>query len=63
MAKTVAVIGVDPSELSWVRTVLSLLRHPDPLIAEMVRQSLLYLEKNAHEQAQSPVESMIDQTG
>jgi len=52
MAETVSVIGIDPSELAWVRTVLFLLRHPDPLIAEMVRQALLYLERNAHEQAQ-----------
>lgn len=46
MAKTVAVIGVDPAELAWVRMLLFLLRHPDPIIAEMVRQALLYLERN-----------------
>jgi len=46
MAKTVAVIGIEPGELAWVRTLLFLLRHPDPLIAEMVRQALLYLERN-----------------
>jgi hypothetical protein len=46
MAKTVSVIGIDPGELAWVRTLLFLLRHPDPLIAEMVRQALLYLERN-----------------
>jgi len=47
MAKTVSVIGINPGELAWVRTLLFLLRHPDPLIAEMVRQALLYLERNA----------------
>jgi hypothetical protein len=52
MAKTVSVIGIDPSELAWVRTVLFLLRHPDPLIAEMVRQAILYLERNAHQNGQ-----------
>jgi len=26
--------------------LLFLLRHPDPLIAEMVKQALLYLERN-----------------
>jgi len=46
MAKTVSVIGIDLGELAWVRTLLFLLRHPDPLIAEMVRQALLYLERN-----------------
>lgn len=52
MAKTVSVIGIDPGELQWLRTLLFLLRHPDPLVPEMVRQALLYLAKNAHEQAQ-----------
>lgn len=51
MAKTVSVIGIDPGELAWVRTVVFLLRHPDPLIAEMTRQALLYLERNAHHEA------------
>jgi len=52
MAKTVSVIGVDPGELAWVRRFLFLLRHPDPLIAEMVRQALIYLERSAHEQGE-----------
>jgi hypothetical protein len=58
MAKTVSMIGIDPGELAWVRTLLFLLRHPDPLIAEMVRQALLYLERNAHQEAQSRVEPL-----
>lgn len=53
MAKTVSVIGIDPGELAWVRTMLFLLRHPDPLIAEMTRQALLYLERNARDQGQA----------
>jgi hypothetical protein len=52
MAKTVSVIGIDPVELPWVRTLLSLLRHPDPPIAEMARQSLLYIQRNAYSEAQ-----------
>jgi hypothetical protein len=62
MAKTVSVIGVDPGELPWLRMLLFLLRHPDPPIAEMARQTLLYLAKNAHEQAQ-PVPQPIDHAG
>jgi hypothetical protein len=62
MAKTVSVIGIDPSELGCVRSVLSMLRHPDPLIPEMVRQALLYLEKSAHAQAQS-YDDVIEQVG
>ena len=53
MAKTVSMIGIDPGELVWVRTLLFLLRHPDPLIAEMTRQALLYLERNAYEEART----------
>ena len=62
MAKTVSVIGIDPGELAWVRSLVSLLRHPDPLIPEMTRQALLYLEKNAHQQSQ-PETAAIDQAG
>jgi hypothetical protein len=62
MAKTVSVIGVEPDELAWVRRVVFLLRHPDPLIAEMVRQALLYLEKNAHRSGEQRTES-INQVG
>jgi hypothetical protein len=47
MAKTVAVIGVDPSELPWLHSVVWLLRHPDPKVSELTRQALLYLEAAA----------------
>ena len=60
MAKTVSVIGIDPDELSWVRSLLFLLRHPDPLIVEMVRQALRYLERNAC-QKELPEATPIDQ--
>jgi hypothetical protein len=60
MAKTVSVIGIDPGELAWVRTLLFLLRHPDPLIGEMVRQALLYLERNAYRK-EPPGATPIDQ--
>jgi hypothetical protein len=47
MAKTVAVIGVDPSELPWLHSLVWLLRHPDPNVPELTRQALLYLEAAA----------------
>jgi hypothetical protein len=62
LAETVSVIGVDPAELRWLRMLLFLLRHPDPLVSEMVRQALLYLEKDAGERAQ-PVVEPIDHAG
>jgi hypothetical protein len=47
MAKTVPVIGIDPAELAWIRMLVLLLRHPDPVVPELTRQALLYLEAAA----------------
>ena len=45
----VAVIGVDQNELRWLRTLVGLLRHPDPSVPELARQALLYLSGAAEE--------------
>jgi len=37
-------IGLDPRELEWARLVIALLRHPDPMVGELTRQALCYLE-------------------
>jgi hypothetical protein len=47
MANTVPVIGIDPAELVWIRTLVLLLRHPDPVVAELTREALRYLESAA----------------
>ncbi|HKA01825.1 MAG TPA: hypothetical protein VKE70_35185 [Candidatus Solibacter sp.] len=47
MAKTVSVIGLDPAGLPWLHSLVWLLRHPDPNVAELTRQALLYLEESA----------------
>ena len=44
---TVPVIGVDTTELRWVRELISLLRHPDPVVAELTRHALEYLSDSA----------------
>jgi hypothetical protein len=44
MDNTVPVIGIDPSELAWIRMLVQLLRHPDPVVPELTRQALVYLE-------------------
>ena len=62
MAQTVSMIGIDAGELAWLRSTLFLLRHPDPLISEMTRQAIRYLEKNACEQAHPRAEA-IDHAG
>jgi hypothetical protein len=38
------VIGIEPAELAWIRTLVTLLRHPDPVVPELTRQALEYLE-------------------
>ena len=43
MAKTVPIIGIAPSELPWIRLLVTLLRHPDAGVPELARQALLYL--------------------
>ena len=44
MANTVPVIGIEPAELAWIRILVTLLRHPDPVVPELTRQALQYLE-------------------
>jgi len=39
-----AMIGLDPGEIQWLRLVLALLRHPDPVVQEVAREALRYLE-------------------
>jgi hypothetical protein len=47
MSNTVPVIGIAPAELAWIRTLVFLLRHPDPVVPELTRQALVYLEAAA----------------
>lgn len=37
-------IGLNPAELQCLRLVIALLRHPDPVVAEVAREALQYLE-------------------
>jgi hypothetical protein len=54
MANTVSVIGIEEKELRWVRSLIALLRHPDPSIPELARQALLYLARSAAERPSKP---------
>jgi len=51
MAARVYMIGLKPEEDTWVRLLVSLLRNPDPVVAELARQSLLYLVQTAERKA------------
>jgi hypothetical protein len=45
MAHTVPMIGIDTAELAWIRMLVRLLRHPDPVVPELTRQALNHLEE------------------
>jgi hypothetical protein len=49
MANFIPMIGLDPAELVSVRTLIYLLRHPDPVVPELTLQALSYLEARASE--------------
>ena len=57
MANTVPIIGIETSELRWIRILVFLLRHPDPSIPELSRQALLYLTESAAKRAVPHTES------
>jgi len=61
----VPVIGLDSPELRWVRTLVSLLRHPDPAVPELTRQALDYLTDSAAQRDPAGVSEAppLDHTG
>jgi hypothetical protein len=61
MAKAV-LIGLEPHELHWLRTLVALLRHPDPSVPELARQALLYLSDAAGKRV-LPRSGSLDHTG
>ena len=55
MAKTVSIIGIEEKELRWVRSLILLLRHPDPSVPELARQAILYLTRSAADRPEKPI--------
>jgi hypothetical protein len=41
--RQIAIVGLQTDELPHVRALVLLLRHPDPVVAELTRQALAYL--------------------
>jgi hypothetical protein len=62
MGNTVSVIGIDASELRWIRSLVQLLRHPDPSVPELARQALIYLADAAAKRS-VPQKESVDQAG
>jgi hypothetical protein len=56
--QTVTMIGLNPSELRWVRMLVFLLRHPDPSVAELARQAMMHLTRAASDPGKQ-----LDHTG
>ena len=63
MAQNVSMIGLYSSELQWVPMLILLLRHPDPAVAELTRQALLYISGTRQSEAlAAPIQtSAVDQ--
>jgi hypothetical protein len=61
MANTVPVIGIEPAELAWIRMLVLLLRHPDPIVPELTREALRYLEAAASRSGVSRTDGDVDQ--
>ena len=51
--ENVCMIGLDPLEVRWLRLVIALLRHPDPVVGDVAREALRYLEDVAARANQS----------
>jgi hypothetical protein len=56
MGKNV-LIGLEPQELQWLRSLVTLLRHPDPSVPELARQALLYVTETAGKRSISRLET------
>jgi hypothetical protein len=51
--ENVCMIGLHPQEVQWLRLVIALLRHPDPVVGEVAREALRYLDEVAARANQS----------
>jgi hypothetical protein len=43
----VCMIGLQSAELEWVKRLVTLLRHPDPVVPAVAKEALAYLESLA----------------
>jgi hypothetical protein len=59
---TVPVIGLEASEVHWVRVLIALLRHADPAVPELTRHALEYLTNSAAGRTVAEAEP-LDHTG
>jgi len=62
MAQNLSLIGVQNEELAWMRLLVSLLRHPDPVVPELARQALLYVRDTSEKSLISSGEPPVRET-
>jgi hypothetical protein len=61
--KLVSIIGIEVEELRWIKMLLTLLRHPQPGMAELARQALQYLDRSAAQRTCAPLPIREEQHG
>ena len=44
MAKHVAMIGLSAEEVKWLKLLVQALRHKDPVVVELSKQAIAYLQ-------------------
>lgn len=49
----ICMIGLDSREVQWLRLLIALLRHPDPVVGKVAREALRYLGDLAERASQS----------
>jgi hypothetical protein len=54
----IGMIGLEREELQYVQDLVQLLRNPDPVIAELARQAIAYLENVAAQSGGSSAERL-----
>ncbi len=47
MTRGLGIAGIGPEELVLIRLLVSLLRHPDPSVAELAKQALYFVRDSA----------------
>ena len=54
MRQPMSEIAFQPDELNWVRMFIGCLRHPDPTIAQLACEALLYIRGVSQKQRGAP---------
>lgn len=59
MVNQVHMIGLEPRELEWIRMLVRFLRHPNPIVAALAREALIYVQTVASGADSAPSASAL----